>query len=275
MRRASRLRLLKSLGGGKEDKAVGGGSLGSSSFVLFRRQTGPFKGFLSSSLRTTSNARDDDDDDDDDVKNPLRRRGAHEEEGVVVGLEIHLQLTSLKTKLFSPASALGVGAGGSASGSPVVHAFDRAEPGTLPSPVNESAVQCALKLATALHATCEKVSEFDRKHYFYGDLPHGYQITQHRKPIITGGRINENVRVERVQLEMDTGKTLSLSSSSGTDTKGDDDVDGDEGEKEISPTKVFSCRLSRRRREKATTTLTFFMIFWSKPPQKVAAAAAF
>ena len=143
------------------------------------------------------------------VKNPLRRRGAHEEEGVVVGLEIHLQLTSLKTKLFSPGSVLRVGAGGSASGSPVVHAFDRAEPGTLPSPVNEAAVQCALKLATALHATCEKVSEFDRKHYFYGDLPHGYQITQHRKPILTGGRINENVRVERVQLEMDTGKTLS------------------------------------------------------------------
>ena len=68
MRSASRLRLLKSLGGGKEDKAVGGGSLGASSFVFFRRQTTPFKGFLSRSLRTTSNARDDDDDDDDDVK---------------------------------------------------------------------------------------------------------------------------------------------------------------------------------------------------------------
>ena len=218
MRSASRLRLLKSLGGGKEDKAVGGGSLESSSFVFFRRQTTPFKGFLSRSLRTTSNARDDDDDDDDDdVKNPLRRRGAHEEEGVVVGLEIHLQLTSLKTKLFSPGSVLRVGAGGSASGSPVVHAFDRAEPGTLPSPVNEAAVQCALKLATALHATCEKVSEFDRKHYFYGDLPHGYQITQHRKPILTGGRINENVRVERVQLEMDTGKTLSSLPSSSSE----------------------------------------------------------
>jgi len=224
MRSASRLRLLKSLGGGKEDKAVGGGSLESSSFVFFRRQTTPFKGFLSRSLRTTSNARDDDD--DDDVKNPLRRRGAHEEEGVVVGLEIHLQLTSLKTKLFSPGSVLRVGAGGSASGSPVVHAFDRAEPGTLPSPVNEAAVQCALKLATALHATCEKVSEFDRKHYFYGDLPHGYQITQHRKPILTGGRINENVRVERVQLEMDTGKTLSsLSSSSSSSEKSSNVVD--------------------------------------------------
>ena len=225
MRSASRLRLLKSLGGGKEDKAVGGGSLGSSSFVFFRRQTTPFKGFLSRSLRTTSNARDDDDDDDDDVKNPLRRRGAHEEEGVVVGLEIHLQLTSLKTKLFSPGSVLRVGAGGSASGSPVVHAFDRAEPGTLPSPVNEAAVQCALKLATALRATCEKVSEFDRKHYFYGDLPHGYQITQHRKPILTGGRINENVRVERVQLEMDTGKTLSSLSSSSSSEKSSNVVD--------------------------------------------------
>ena len=224
MRSASRLRLLKSLGGGKEDKAVGGGSLGASSFVFFRRQTTPFKGFLSRSLRTTSNARDGDDD-DDDVKNPLRRRGAHEEEGVVVGLEIHLQLTSLKTKLFSPGSVLRVGAGGSASGSPVVHAFDRAEPGTLPSPVNEAAVQCALKLATALHATCEKVSEFDRKHYFYGDLPHGYQITQHRKPILTGGRINENVRVERVQLEMDTGKTLSSLSSSSSSEKSSNVVD--------------------------------------------------
>ena len=213
MRRASRLRLLKSLGEGKEDKAVGGGSLGSSSFVFFRRrQTTPFKGFLSRSLRTTSNARDD-----DDGENPLRRRGAHEEEGVVVGLEIHLQLTSLKTKLFSPGSALRVDGSTAGSSPGVVDRFDRAEPGTLPSPVNASAVQCALKLATALHATCEKVSEFDRKHYFYGDLPHGYQITQHRKPILTGGRINENVRVERVQLEMDTGKTLSSLSSSSSE----------------------------------------------------------
>ncbi|CAL6301631.1 unnamed protein product [Bathycoccus prasinos] len=212
MRRASRLRLLKSFGGGKEDRAVGGGSLGSSSLVSFCHRP-LFKGFLSSSLRTpSSNARDDDDD-----EKPLRRRGAHEEEGVVVGLEIHLQLTSLKTKLFSPASASGVDGSTAGSSPGVVDRFDRAEPGTLPSRVNESAVQCALKLATALHATCEKVSEFDRKHYFYGDLPHGYQITQHRKPILTGGRINKKVRVERVQLEMDTGKTLSLSSSSSSE----------------------------------------------------------
>ncbi|CAL6293972.1 unnamed protein product [Bathycoccus prasinos] len=139
---------------------------------------------------------------------------------------IHTNEKPYECDLFSPGSVLRVGAGGSASGSPVVHAFDRAEPGTLPSPVNEAAVQCALKLATALHATCEKVSEFDRKHYFYGDLPHGYQITQHRKPILTGGRINENVRVERVQLEMDTGKTLSsLSSSSSSSEKSSNVVD--------------------------------------------------
>ena len=101
MRRASRLRLLKGFGAGKEDRALGG-SLGS--FLFCRRP--PF-GFLSRSSTPSSNAHND----DDDVKNPLRRRGAHEEEGVVVGLEIHLQLTSLKTKLFSPGSVLRVGAG--------------------------------------------------------------------------------------------------------------------------------------------------------------------
>ena len=98
MRRASRLRLLKSFGAGKEDRALGG-SLGS--FLFCRRP--PF-GFLSSSSTPSSNAHNDDD--DDDVKNPPRRRGAHEEGGVVVGLEIHLQLTSLKTKLFSPGFVL-------------------------------------------------------------------------------------------------------------------------------------------------------------------------
>ena len=59
----------------------------------------------------------------------------------------------------------------------------------------------------ALNAKCERVSEFDRNTIFLRDLLHGYQITQHRKPILTGGRINDGVRVERVQLEMDTGKT--------------------------------------------------------------------
>jgi aspartyl-tRNA(Asn)/glutamyl-tRNA(Gln) amidotransferase subunit B len=132
-----------------------------------------------------------------------------EENHLKVGLEIHLQLTALRTKLFSPAATTT-----EKNGRTTIHAFDRAEPGTLPSPVNDAAIKCALKLAMALKAKCEPKSEFDRKHYFYGDLPHGYQITQHRKPILTGGKINDGVSVERVQLEMDTGKTTTTTTSS-------------------------------------------------------------
>jgi len=139
--------------------------------------------------------------------------GAQKENHLKVGLEIHLQLTALRTKLFSPAAATTTTTE-KKNGRTTIHAFDRAEPGTLPSPVNDGAIKCALKLAMALKAKCEPKSEFDRKHYFYGDLPHGYQITQHRKPILTGGKINDGVSVERVQLEMDTGKTTTTTTTS-------------------------------------------------------------
>jgi len=139
--------------------------------------------------------------------------GAQKENHLKVGLEIHLQLTALRTKLFSPAATTTTTTE-KKNGRTTIHAFDRAEPGTLPSPVNDGAIKCALKLAMALKAKCEPKSEFDRKHYFYGDLPHGYQITQHRKPILTGGKINDGVSVERVQLEMDTGKTTTTTTSS-------------------------------------------------------------
>jgi aspartyl-tRNA(Asn)/glutamyl-tRNA(Gln) amidotransferase subunit B len=136
-----------------------------------------------------------------------------EENHLKVGLEIHLQLTALRTKLFSPATTTTTTTTEKNGGRTTIHAFDRAEPGTLPSPVNDAAIKCALKLAMALKAKCEPKSEFDRKHYFYGDLPHGYQITQHRKPILTGGKINDGVSVERVQLEMDTGKTTTTTTT--------------------------------------------------------------
>ena len=139
--------------------------------------------------------------------------GAQKENHLKVGLEIHLQLTALRTKLFSPAATTTTTTE-KKNGRTTIHAFDRAEPGTLPSPVNDAAIKCALKLAMALKAKCEPKSEFDRKHYFYGDLPHGYQITQHRKPILTGGKINDGVSVERVQLEMDTGKTTTTTTTS-------------------------------------------------------------
>jgi len=148
-----------------------------------------------------------------------------EENHLKVGLEIHLQLTALRTKLFSPATTTTTTTEKN-GGRTTIHAFDRAEPGTLPSPVNDAAIKCALKLAMALKAKCEPKSEFDRKHYFYGDLPHGYQITQHRKPILTGGKINEGVSVERVQLEMDTGKTTTTTTTTTTSSSASSPVSG-------------------------------------------------
>ena len=151
--------------------------------------------------------------------------GAQKENHLKVGLEIHLQLTALRTKLFSPAATTTTTTE-KKNGRTTIHAFDRAEPGTLPSPVNDGAIKCALKLAMALKAKCEPKSEFDRKHYFYGDLPHGYQITQHRKPILTGGKINEGVSVERVQLEMDTGKTTTTTTTTTTSSSASSPVSG-------------------------------------------------
>ena len=149
-----------------------------------------------------------------------------EENHLKVGLEIHLQLTALRTKLFSPATTTTTTTTEKNGGRTTIHAFDRAEPGTLPSPVNDAAIKCALKLAMALKAKCVPKSEFDRKHYFYGDLPHGYQITQHRKPILTGGKINEGVSVERVQLEMDTGKTTTTTTTTTTSSSASSPVSG-------------------------------------------------
>ena len=151
--------------------------------------------------------------------------GAQKENHLKVGLEIHLQLTALRTKLFSPAATTTTTTE-KKNGRTTIHAFDRAEPGTLPSPVNDAAIKCALKLAMALKAKCEPKSEFDRKHYFYGDLPHGYQITQHRKPILTGGKINDGVSVERVQLEMDTGKTTTTTTTTTTSSSASSPVSG-------------------------------------------------
>jgi len=113
--------------------------------------------------------------------------------------------------------------------------FDAALPGALPS-VNARAVDLAARLGFALGGEVQRVSHFDRKHYFYADLPHGYQITQHRRPIVLGGvlditlpapNVNKDqrrrgkedvdlvslppppraLRVERLQLETDTGKS--------------------------------------------------------------------
>src|SRR3989344_5193696 len=77
-------------------------------------------------------------------------------------------------------------------------------PGTLPT-INKKAVEYVLKLGLALSSTIPDKSKFDRKNYFYPDLPKGYQISQYDKPLCLGGMLN-GIRVRRIHLEEDTGR---------------------------------------------------------------------
>ncbi|KAI8048731.1 Aspartyl/glutamyl-tRNA amidotransferase subunit B [Syncephalis plumigaleata] len=127
-------------------------------------------------------------------------------------LEIHAQLCS-RHKLFSNASATY-----EEQPNTQVSAIDAAFPGTLPS-LNPECVELATRLALALSAQIQSYSSFDRKHYFYHDLPAGYQITQHKEPIARGGTLclssldglsyERMIRLEQLQLEQDTGKSTS------------------------------------------------------------------
>src|SRR5690348_2359385 len=110
---------------------------------------------------------------------------------VTIGIETHVQLKT-KTKLFS-------GANNDAREAPpntLVNHIDFGLPGALPV-LNEDAVHLASRAAFALNSTPQKFSKFDRKHYFYPDLPMGYQITQYDQPIILGGQIEIEVEGEQ------------------------------------------------------------------------------
>ncbi|KAI0322508.1 Glutamyl-tRNA amidotransferase B subunit [Amylostereum chailletii] len=127
---------------------------------------------------------------------------------LVVGIEVHAQIKS-RQKLFSDAWTSDPG------GSPNIHVspFDAAFPGTLPR-LNEKCVALAVRTAIALNSDVQTRSTFDRKHYFYSDLPAGYQITQRYDPIAKGGFLNLSqsgiaVRIEQIQLEQDTAKSTS------------------------------------------------------------------
>ena len=128
----------------------------------------------------------------------------------VVGLEVHVQLNLLESKLFSRAT--GARPGQLARVNTTVSAFDASFPGTYPQ-LNNEAVAQAIRTALALKARISKRSTFDRKHYYYYDLPLGYQITQQRMPLATGGYLTlsqsgKRLRLSRVQLEQDSGRIM-------------------------------------------------------------------
>lgn len=104
----------------------------------------------------------------------------------VVGLEIHAQLNT-ESKLFSGSKNK---FGGLVNN--CVSLFDAAIPGTLPV-LNRKCVEFGIKTALALSCKVNEVSTFDRKHYFYADLPAGYQITQQRAPLAVDGTLDFQV----------------------------------------------------------------------------------
>ncbi len=131
-----------------------------------------------------------------------------EEFDVVIGLETHVQM-STKTKLFCSCK-LEFGAPPNTNVCPVCLAL----PGSLPV-LNKKALEYAIKASLALNCEVHELSIFARKHYFYPDLPKGYQISQYDKPLATNGYIDikvndkhERVRIHRLHMEEDAGKTI-------------------------------------------------------------------
>ena len=136
-------------------------------------------------------------------------KGATGDWEVVIGLEVHAQVLS-KSKLFSGASA-------EFGGAPNDHVsfVDAAMPGMLPV-INEFCVEQAVRTGLGLKAQINEVSVFDRKNYFYPDLPQGYQISQFKQPIVGEGKVaidlddgkSIEIGIERLHLEQDAGKSL-------------------------------------------------------------------
>jgi aspartyl-tRNA(Asn)/glutamyl-tRNA(Gln) amidotransferase subunit B len=136
-------------------------------------------------------------------------KGATGDWEVVIGMEIHAQVTS-KSKLFSGAST-------AFGGEPNTHVslVDAGMPGMLPV-INEECVRQAVRTGLGLNAQINLRSVFDRKNYFYPDLPQGYQISQYKSPIVGEGEVTVEldggktaiIGIERLHLEQDPGKML-------------------------------------------------------------------
>ena len=128
---------------------------------------------------------------------------------IVIGVEIHAQINT-KSKLFSRSNTeFG------AEPNSQVSLVDAALPGMLPT-LNKKAIKQAVKAGIALNGTINKTSIFDRKNYFYADLPQGYQISQFSDPLVTGGYIDivneeeqhKRINLTRIHIEQDAGKSI-------------------------------------------------------------------
>src|SRR5262249_33652329 len=127
---------------------------------------------------------------------------------VVIGLEVHAQVAT-EAKLFSGASTAFGGAPNSQ-----VSLVDAAMPGMLPV-INQGCIDQAVRTGLGLAAHINLPSVFDRKNYFYPDLPQGYQISQYKAPIVGAGTVEVEVDgevhaigIERLHLEQDAGKLI-------------------------------------------------------------------
>lgn len=137
-------------------------------------------------------------------------KGIREKYIAVIGLEVHAQLLT-KSKIFTgDAAAYG--------GQPntTVSVVSLGHPGTLPK-LNKKAVEYAIKMGLACNCEISRFNIFDRKNYFYPDLPKGYQITQDRTPICKGGYVpiktkagESDIILNRIHLEEDAGKSIHL-----------------------------------------------------------------
>jgi len=138
-----------------------------------------------------------------------RLKGTTGEWEIVLGLEVHAQVSS-KAKLFSGASTEY-----GAEPNTQVSLVDAALPGMLPV-INRYCVEQAVRTGLGLKAAINLYSVFDRKNYFYPDLPQGYQISQFKQPVVGEGEVaidlpdgrTERVGIERLHLEQDAGKSL-------------------------------------------------------------------
>ncbi len=127
---------------------------------------------------------------------------------VIIGLEVHAQVLS-ESKLFSTSSTKF-----GSEPNTQVSLVDAAFPGMLPV-INEHCIKQAVKTGIGLKAKINKRSIFDRKNYFYADLPQGYQISQYKNPIVGEGSVildmpngEKNIGIERLHLEQDAGKSI-------------------------------------------------------------------